>query len=287
MSVTDGHRTIADFKLTGVTAVPGIGISRLQFSLQAQIAALHEEPARVREPRVFVFAGPNSSDLRLLGTAVPQSQWFAETQKHPESTYFMVFLDLSAEQLSALERMRAGHPMFFRLELHTLVESRRWGWQRAQVQAQIEVPVSAWAKLLKDLGYTEILLVALELPVSNVPVSLSTAVQQLREAHSDFIAARYDRCVGACRLAIEAVDATLGNAGQVDQAFKAFDSNRRQMSRRQRALLVSGAVRHYTHLGHHLNSQAQMEVFSRSDAQFILAATSAVIWDAVSELRQR
>ena len=103
----------------------------------------------------------------------------------------------------------------------------------------------------------------------------------------DFLAARYDRTVGACRLAIDSVDAALGNAGQVEQAFQAFQTGRTQMNKRQRALLVSGAVRHYTHLGHHLNAAAQLEVFSRQDAQFILAATAAVLWDAVGELKLR
>lgn len=156
------------------------------------------------------------------------------------------------------------------------------------VQPGLEIPASAWGQILHAFGYTEILLVALELPLAERPTSLRTAVEQLREAHADFMAARYDRTVGACRLAIEAVDAALGNASQVEQAFKDYvGGGRRQMSKRQRALLVSGAVRHYTHLGHHLNSTAELEVFSRQDAQSVLAATSAVIWDAVGELKQR
>jgi hypothetical protein len=34
MSVTDGQKTVAEFKLVGVSAVQGIGFSRLQFSLE-------------------------------------------------------------------------------------------------------------------------------------------------------------------------------------------------------------------------------------------------------------
>jgi hypothetical protein len=285
MTVTDGQRNVAEFKLVGVTAVQGVGFHRLQFSLEVNIAPMGETLARIREPRAFALAGPTQSGLMPLGAAVAETQWFAETNKDATRSYFMVFLDLSGEQLSALERLRGGGPLFFRLDLHTLVESPKLGWQRGLEQPGLEVPLSAWAKLLKDFGYTEILLVALELPVSETPAPLRAAVQQLREAYADFIAARYHRTVGACRLAMDSVDAALANVGQIDQVFQAFETGRSQMTKRQRALLVSGAVRHYTHLGHHLDSSAQLEVFSRQDAQFILAATSAVIWDAVGELQ--
>src|SRR5437868_7101089 len=113
MNVTDGQRIVAEFKLAGVTAMSGVGFHRLQFSLEVEIAAMREEPTRIREPRAFVFAGPSQSDLRPLGSAVPETQWFAETNKDASRTYFMVFLDLSGEQLSALERLRAGGPLFF------------------------------------------------------------------------------------------------------------------------------------------------------------------------------
>jgi hypothetical protein len=57
------------------------------------------------------------------------------------------------------------------------------------------------------------------------------------------------------------------------------------MTKRERAQLVGVAVRHYTNLAHHLNSSALVEVFSRQDAQFILAATSAMVWDAIGEFK--
>lgn len=286
MSVTDGQRTVAEFKLVSLSAVPGIGFYRLQFSLEVDLIASGDTPARVLEPRAFVLAGPNPSGWTQLGTAVAEIPWYAETRPESSQTRFMVFLDLPGERLAALERLRTGGSLYFRLDLKMVVESL-WGRQPGLAQPTLEVPLSTWVQLLKDLGQADILLVALELPVLDVPAPLQTAVEQLRGAHVDFLAARYDRTVGACRLAIDSVDAALGNASQVEQAFKAFQTNRTQMSKRQRALLVSGAVRHYTHLGHHLNAAAQLEVFSRQDAQFILAATAAVLWDAVGEIKLR
>jgi hypothetical protein len=287
MSVTDGQRTVAEFKIAGVTAAQGIGIYQLRFSLEVEIAAMRDEPARILEPRVFVSAGPTHSDSRPLGTGIPETQWFAETNKDPYRSFFTLSLDLSGAQLSALERLRGGSPLYFCLKLHTLVESQRYGVQRGFEQSWLELPASAWAKILKDLGYTEILLVALELPVRDIPTHLRTAVQQLREAHADFIAGRYDQTVGACRLAIDGLHLALRDDADVERAFRAFGTDRRTMTKRERAMLVSGAIRHYTHLAHHLDSAGQLEVFSRQDAQFVLAATSSLIWDAVSALKQQ
>jgi hypothetical protein len=284
MTVTDGQRTVAEFKLTGLSGVQGLGFYRLQFSVEVDLAASNQNPARVHEPRAFVFAGPSPSGLTLLGTAVAEISWYAETHPERSHTAFLYLLDLPGERLAALERLRAGGSLHFRLELKTVVESAR-GWQRGLEQPVLEVSVSTWAQLLKQLGHSEILLVTLELPVTEVPEPLRSSVAKLREAHADLVAARYDGTVGACRLAVDAIDVALGNAGQVEQAFNRYQSGRTQMSKRQRALLVSGAVRHYTHLGHHLNSAGQLEVFSRQDAQFVLAATAAALWDAISELK--
>lgn len=287
MSVTNGHRTIAEFKLVGVSGRQGVGFHRLLFSLEAQISAMSEEPARIEEPRTFVCAGPSYSDQHPLGLAVPETKWVAETFQHFQQNNFLMLLDLSGEQLSALERLRGGNALHFRLDLHTLVESRQFGRQRGFEQIRIEVPASSWAKVLRDFGYAEILLVALELPVCGVPQALQTTIAQFREAHDDFVAGRYDRTVSTCRLVIDAVAAGIDSTEQAEDVFKAYGSRRREMTKRERALLVTGAVRHYTHLGHHFAPGGQLEPFSRQDAQFILAATSSVIWDSVAELRLR
>ena len=180
MNVTDGRRIVADFKVVSVAGMPGIGFHRLQFSLEVGINALQDEPARIHEPRAFVLAGSPQSGMQPLGVAIAETQWSAETIREPSRTYFMVFLDLTGEQLSALERVRAGDPLCFRLDLHTLVESRRFGLQRGLVQSSLEVPVSSWGQILKAFGFSEILLVALDLPTSDVPASLLIAVDQLR-----------------------------------------------------------------------------------------------------------
>jgi hypothetical protein len=152
MSVTDGQRTVAEFKLLSVSAVQGIGFHRLQFSVEVDIAPMGENPARLREPRAFVFVGPTQSRFMPLGCAVPETCWFAETNKDARRTAFLFFLDLSGEQLSALERLRGGGALFFRLDLHALVESRKFGWQPGVVQLDLEVPVSTWPKCSKISG---------------------------------------------------------------------------------------------------------------------------------------
>jgi hypothetical protein len=56
MSVTDGRRTVAEFKLISLSAMAGVGFYRFQFSMEVDLVASADNPARVHEPRAFVLA---------------------------------------------------------------------------------------------------------------------------------------------------------------------------------------------------------------------------------------
>ena len=57
------------------------------------------------------------------------------------------------------------------------------------------------------------------------------------------------------------------------------------MPKRARSELVRAAIRHYTHLAHHVDAAGTPESFSRHEATFILAAATSVIWDLIGSFR--
>jgi len=287
MSISYGPYNIADARISGVSAVRGIGFTRLQFSLELSINATPPDySVLVSSPISFVSAGrAQSGPLLPLGNAVAETCWNAQTKDQSQRDAFLVILDLSGEQLAALERLRAGGLLFFRVDVHMLTQGKD-GLQRAFEQLWFEANLSIWSKLLKDIGYLELLLLSVDLPIVDVPKELENAIAQIREAHTDLIAGRYDAAVSRARLGLDSIDALVNGEGARREAIKAFNSpENRRMSKGARADLVRAAIRHYSHLAHHVNSSGGVECFSRHEATFILTAAAAVIWDAIGNFR--
>jgi hypothetical protein len=176
-----------------------------------------------------------------------------QTTEGIQQSALLLYVDLAGEQLDALEQLRGGGSLFFLFDLRVLVQSQIRGTQSGFEKRWFEATVSNWSKVLQQLGYLEWLLIAVELPIS-VVAELKPAVDALRAAHQDLIGARYDACIGRCRIAMDALETIVGYGSPIADARQAFASkaDREAMTKRARADLVRLAVRHYTHLAHHV-----------------------------------
>ena len=132
----------------------------------------------------------------------------------------------------ALERLREGGSLFLKLDLRLLVHSQQLGLERDDQESVFEASLSVWSKVLEQLGYSEILLLAVELPVQGVPAELQGVVNQLPEAYQDRIAGRLDGTVARVRLAMDTIDTVLdfSSRAQVLQQFTGGSATREQMS---------------------------------------------------------
>jgi len=168
-------------------AYPGLGINRLQFSLEISINPTRGNPASVGSLLCFVWATASPSGTVLpLGVAVPETTWFSTTQDFARRDHLLLNLDLSGEQLSALEKLRAERSVYFRLDVHAIVHGNN-GDQRVVDQIHYEANLSIWSKVLKDFGAYEFLLLSVQFPLTDVSQELQSAVAQLREAHADLM----------------------------------------------------------------------------------------------------
>jgi hypothetical protein len=121
-----------------------------------------------------------------------------------------------------------------------------------------------------------------------VPKELTTAIKQIHEAHADLIAGRYDSAVSRIRLGLDGVDKILTDDAARNaaiQSFAAGGDRPRDMPKRARSELVCAAIRHYTHLAHHVDASGNPESFSRHEATFILGAATSAIWDLIGSFR--
>jgi hypothetical protein len=288
LSIDVGGLQIAELRIVGVSGTPGIGFHRLQFSLEISLPGTPGRAFELGSLTAFAYAGISQSGPKPLGIAHPETSWFKSTTDHPRREMLGMYIDLAGEQLEALERLRGGGSLFFQFQFRMLVRSSERGVELGFEYVWFEASLSEWSKVLKQLGYLELLLVAVELPFA-LPQALRTAIDQLRSAHQDLIAGRYDSTVGRCRMAMDAVEAVVeyeSATANIREAFSSRSEIREAMTKRERADLVRMAIRHYTHLAHHVDSGVP-ESFGRQDALFILTAAAGSVWDAAAQLRNR
>jgi hypothetical protein len=289
MSISDGLMEVADMRIPNLNGTPGIGFHRLQFSLEIQLRATRGRIVQLGDLTAFAYAATSqAASTKPLARAVAETSWWTHTTEDARREFLSLYIDLTSEQLEALEQMRGGGPLWFQFDLRVLVRSEAQGTQRGFEKLGFEATLSDWARVLGQLGYLELLVVAIEMPVG-VPQEFRNAVEQLRAAHQDLIAGRYDATVGRCRIAMDAMEAVVGYESAIADVRQAFasKSDRADMTKRSRADLVRLAVRHYTHLAHHVDGAGAPESFSRQDALFILSAASGTLLDATAERRKR
>lgn len=283
MSINLGNRgAIGDIKPNGPPfGAPGAGFSRLKFPLELKLDALASPQAYLTQFQADIAVTVPGQTPRSLGQAQPHASWTIGTMEQTQSQPFELWLDLSGEQLEAIERQRVGQRLEFRVDL-TLQIHYQSAIYPARADARFYVNESHWAEVLRQVGYLDQLIVAVDLPV-DAPAHMQKAVQQVRSAHQHFIAGRYTTAVGECRLAMDSLHPLADDATEktIRATFAGPEDARRKMTTGQRAELVRLAVRHFTHPAHHAEPAQPPEVFSRQDALFILSAAAGVVWEAI------
>lgn len=286
MTIEFGTRRVAQFRLTGLRGVPGIGFSRLQFVLEVNLSETPGAHVTLQHLITDVAAGAPGRVQHVLGKAMPQSSWIVTTLDHPHQVPLWLELDLAGEQIEALERLRVGGPLLFQFHLNLQVR-RGDRIEPGSEVLRLEVDVGQWAAVLKDLGYLDLLVFAVELPIE-VPEEFKNAVTLLRKAHQDLLAGRYDAAVGLCRKVMDSVGTMAPDDAAKGRIWSFVGQGKRDtMTKSERAELVRMAVRHFAHLDHHVGENGVPEVFSRYDALFVLTAAAGVIWEAIAQLLAR
>ena len=267
-------------------AAAGLGFTWLKFPMDLQLEALDEPPAYLTQFLAEITVTVQGQTPVSLGRAQPHTSLAVGTIRQSNSQRFELWLPLTGEQIEALERRRAGLPLEFHVNL-TLQIHYNAAVHSGRTDARFHVNESDWAEILRQVGYLDRLIVAVDLPVA-APEQMRTAVQRVRDAHQHLIAGRYTDAVGACRLAMESLhrltdDAT---AKAIRAVFAESKETREKMTLGQRAELVRLAVHHFTCPAHHEEPGKPAEVYSRQDALFILSATAGVVWEALGRHRE-
>lgn len=283
MSLNHGTRIIADAKVAGISGKKGVGFYQLGISIEFSTA-----PRQASEPELTlrnigarVYVGNSPRNLAPLGCAIPESPIQIQPKLHADRDFLLFDVDLSPSQIAELEQIRNGGELYFGIQL--FAESfGPHGSMLARDDLQYRATLSDWAAILRTMKYADILVLGIELPTVITNGKIESGVELVRQAQSDLLAGRFDAVVGKCRMAIESVRSELDDEASVHACLQKFRENKTTMTKFERELFVSEAIRHYAHLAHHVNDDGAPTWYSRSDATFLLVTTASFVASAVS-----
>ncbi len=277
MSITYQSRIIVDFHSEGVTGKPALGFFRLIFSFRYEVIPHQEKQYSFYHVKAEVKAGVTTQKTQLLGIAEPESPLYIKTTHNPLSSTISFFLDLDKSRVNAIEKMRNGGDLYFKLRIYGQADGEQGPWP-AQDELLISVNQKAWRVALKQMDFEDFLLFEIPLPIDEIQGELKESISLLEKAKEFFLSGFYDDTVATCRKVLESFSKARKEDKKKASAVSAFREKRQKgMTKEQRGLFLKEALRHYTHLAHHPMENGISICYTRDEAGMVLGCTAAIV----------
>ncbi|KAB2930084.1 MAG: hypothetical protein F9K24_18005 [Leptonema illini] len=185
----------------------GLGFSRITGNLEI-FTNQNEGPDFIEWMQLrcqWQARGRNGKEV-LLGTGQLWPDRFS-SKKEVSISNIQVMLDLDYSRMAALEQLRDGHDIYFKLHLDGWARrGRHANPEEFRLDCQSHVPLSEWLKRLDESGYKKTLLLEIPVPDVQKDEALSRAAGHLEMAQRHLLNGHYRDCVGACRDVVSAID---------------------------------------------------------------------------------
>lgn len=276
---------IGEVRAVSVGGQRGVGSSVLCFSLAWNIHPKRKDKISVFGTSVWVsVAREGEAGTQMLGQAVPETAWCEESREGgPYERYLLYRLTLPSPQLLALEMLRQGSGLTFRLDVRGNCAGPD-GIRTINQTVMLTANPSDWSKVARDLGADDVLLVGVHLPVKSANRGAHAAIELVRKANEHLVFGHYSAAVAECRRAIESLwkSSKLEQPARAARKLLATMDERRSMTKRDRELALGEAVLNFTHAAHHVGADAEPEIFSRVDAALVVSTTAGLVSSLVS-----
>lgn len=281
---SSGRSIHFDLKSERLYGRSGVGFHQFSFHVRVKTPATHEAQQIIcKSFSAEISVSNNKSDKNThylgIASAVPTDR--IETYSDDGEGCVILNLDISGQQLEALEKIRNGGELSFsgrlRAEMFMPSEGKvSYGTDHIRFSPNQK----EWIDNLKRVGYSEIALFEIptfvpdELPGWKIPLEL------LNKAREHHLEGEYKDCIATCREILEFVSKTRGEEGQLQVVNKAYRGNqdaRKAMNKGDRELAFRSAIQHFTNLAHHVKDDLTTTVFTRHDSMLILSMTAAFL----------
>lgn len=264
-----GGKILIKFDVDGISGIECVSGYMLRFHTSYRVPSRDDEPDMLgRNIRAKVFVG-----TKLLGWAHPESSTtFKPNDKYDATGTFCFELFVTAQTIEAIEQIRGGDGVSFKLEIRGECRDSHNYSMQGQDNVALNVNQKDWIDLLKQIKYGEYIL--FEMPVSlNPDEHESFALAALKRAKEQFYYGHYDEVISNCRKILELVLKDIDNKGLRDK----FAGNKKSMSKKERVINIYAALHHLSHLATHLSEEEGYVHFSRQEAVMILGMTGAAL----------
>ncbi len=285
MSISYQSFIIADFRYVGISGAVGIGCYRLRFSFEYTTPAHEKDIYIFKNARAYVYASRAGKQAQFLGFAQPENALIVRVTKYSGKSTVMFEIDLDNYQMHAIEEIRQGQDLSFRLTIFGEVYGPGDPYSAIE-DVNALVNQKEWARVLGEMEFADILLFEFVLPTQEGNEHLKEPIAQLVKARQQFIDGNYDLVISICRLALDSLTKVMKDKEKLAESIKLYRAkDQNPMTKEQRELLIREAVKVYTQLSHHVGDAGVVTEYGRNDANFILASTAAVISRALSRGR--
>lgn len=277
MSLTIDGRILADVDAQGVNLRPVLGAYELVFALYLRVAADPEDKIRrasIHGARVKVGSG---SELKDLGFARPEGPFEIRTHPHQSNQGASLALAVQPSQIAALEALRDAGDLSFELQVLGMGAQAVCETLPIHDTLRVYVAQSDWIGTLRSAGARDHLLLEVPIPLEAPSEQWRHAIESFRQAEQHYRHGDYHACVNACRTVIQELGALrFDNEEWSNAKLGLFEPSRRNdLDKAERESGVWAAIRHYTHLSHHGESEGGAYNYSRDEAQLILTLAAA------------
>jgi hypothetical protein len=253
---------VADIEAPHVELRQGLGAYVLSFRIPVRMTHAREKSWWIGLQSVRVSLQHDAQ--RELGIARTDQNEILRQDNAPFARTVLMQLQLQPHQLEALEALRDARDLVFNLELLGDGGDGETIRDKCQCSVVAVVPRSQWIEQLRAAGALDVLLLEIPMSVGAVAPTQAAAAPHLRQAQLHFHNGHYDDCIGACRIAMEAIGAPAA-------ALNLFANDRTKMTKSERGQAMYAAIRHFMHPAAHAGAAG----FSRADAKLALQFTAA------------
>lgn len=268
---------ICNFTKNNLSGDIGVGIYKLRFCANSAVQNQEDKSYEFRNIYSEIYLREKAKDkFKLVGYAKPEKPLIIKTSKFSHQSSVLFDLLLNKDQINSIEEERGGGDLFFKLNItgETYCNGES---DTAYTELLFPVNQKEWINVLKQLNFTEYLLVEIPIPSERETKQIKNSIDFLIQARKNFIEGNYEETVAICRKALESLSKGLGETENQKKARDLFKTNQQEMSLEQRYLMIREATIHFSHLAHHVSNTGERFSINRRDANFILGLTSMII----------
>lgn len=274
VAITWNSRIIADVTFRGVHGSQAAGAYLLRLSVGFAVANWPQDELM---PAVLLTSAAmqveHVDQALLLGHARPETPVPFKVGIHSQPITILYELLLTPSALEAVERLRGGGPIQFRLKIQAHLTRGDEAFA-ANDDVQCSVSQSDWIAVLEQMGYRKTLLLELPIPQGDEG---SVPQRHLETARSHMLRGHYEDAVASCRKALEGWTTQRAEVDAVKKARETKRTASRSLTLFDRELLLRDAATNFADLAHHADEVASAESYGREDAAMIVAITAAIL----------